>query len=205
MPGRVRAFATVSLVCAVTALSASQQALTQREAASMDQKLAAIVKRGEVAKASKSAAGPAVRTTFTERELNAYLKFTARDQLPKGLVDPQVTMAGEHRVSGHATVDLSAVRTAKDRGWLDPAAYLSGSYELALTGTLETSSGTGTFKLESATVGGVPLPRSLLQELVSYYSRSADLPAGFDLDKPFELPASIREVDIQRGAATVIQ
>jgi hypothetical protein len=205
MIGRVRSFTTVSLVCAVTALAAAQQALTQREADSMDQKLAAIVKRGEVGKSSRSWAAAAVRTTFTERELNAYLKFTAKDQLPKGLVDPQVTMTGDRHVSAHAVVDLSAVRSAKDRGWLDPASYLSGSYELTLTGVLETSSGTGTMKVESATIGGVPVPKSLLQELVSYYSRSADLPGGFDLDKPFELPANIREIEIQRGAATVIQ
>jgi hypothetical protein len=205
MIGRVRSLTTVSFLCAVTALSAAQQALTQREADSMDQKLAAIVQRGEVAKASKGASGAPVRTTFTDRELNAYLKYTAKDQLPKGLVDPQVTMTGDRHVSGHATVDLNAVKGSKDRGWLDPAAYLSGSYELTLTGIFQTSSGTGTFKLESATIGGVPLPKSLLQEVVSYYSRSADLPAGIDLDKPFELPANIREVEIQRGAATVIQ
>ena len=60
-------------------------------------------------------------------------------------------------------------------------------------------------QIESATLGSVPVPRDLLRELVSYYSRSAKLPGGVDLDKPFELPAGIREVEIQRGAATIIQ
>ena len=51
----------------------------------------------------------------------------------------------------------------------------------------------------------MPVPKSLLQELVSYYSRTADTPEGVSIDKPFELPANIREVQIQRGAATIIQ
>ncbi len=59
----------------------------------------------------------------------------------------------------------------------------------------------GTFALESATLGAVPVPKSLLQELVTYYTRSPELPNGFDLDKPFDLPANIRQVELQRGAA----
>ena len=205
MIGRVRFFTALGVLCAMAGLSAMQQALTRREAQSMDQKLLAVVKNAETAKGSKTAAVRSWRTTFSEREVNAYLKFNAKEQLPKGVVDPQITIAGERRVMGRAIVDLDAVRTAKDRGWLDPAAYLSGSVEVRATGLLVTSSGTGTFQVESATVGGLPIPKSLLQELVSYYSRSPDLPGGFDLDKPFELPANIREVEIQRGAATVIQ
>jgi len=44
-----------------------------------------------------------------------------------------------------------------------------------------------------------------LQELVRYHARTPDTPAGFDPNKPFELAANIREVEIQRGAATIIQ
>jgi hypothetical protein len=204
MIARAHSLATLGVLFAIAGLSAGQQALTQQEAASMDQKLAAIAKNGESAKLSKGAAGRPQRTTLTEREVNAYLKFNPKE-LPKGLVDPQITIAGDRRLSGRALVDLDAVRSEKERGWLDPAAYLSGSLEVKATGLLQTSSGTGTFQLESATVGGVPIPKSLLQELVSHYSRSPELPAGIDLDKPFELPASIREVEIQRGAATIIQ
>jgi hypothetical protein len=45
----------------------------------------------------------------------------------------------------------------------------------------------------------------LLQELVTYYTKSAEMPDGFNLDKPFDLPANIRQVEIQRGACTVVQ
>jgi len=183
--------------------AATVQQLTHGEADSLERKLTAVVARGSAAKPAGK--GTPVRTSVSEREVNAYLKFNAKDQIPKGVVDPQVTLAGERRVSGRAIVDLDAIRTAQDRSWLDPAAYLTGSLELRATGLLQTANGKGTLQIESATIGGVPVPKSLLQELISHYSKSTDLPAGFDLDKPFDLPANIREVDIQRGAATIVQ
>src|SRR5439155_19139739 len=38
----------------------------------------------------------------------------------------------------------------------------------------------------SASVGGVPVPKLLLQEIVSYYSRTAQNPAGINLDDPLD-------------------
>jgi hypothetical protein len=73
------------------------------------------------------------------------------------------------------------------------------------TGILRASNGIGRFELESATVGGVPIPKWLLQEIVSHYSKSSEHPAGISLDDPFELPARIREILVQRGLAIVVQ
>jgi hypothetical protein len=170
---------------AVSGLTAAQQ-LSRRDADAMERKIASIVQQGN---AKPATLAKPVRTSFTEQEANAYLKFHGKDR----------------RVSGRAIVDLDAVRKSQPRSWFDPAAYLTGSVEVKATGVLHTSNGIGTFQLESATVGALPVPKSVLQELVSYYSRTPDTPAGFDLDKPFELPAKIREVEIQRGGATIIQ
>ena len=184
-----------------TAAWSSAQQLTKRDADILEKKLAGVLARGT---AEPARGQSPVRTSFSEREVNAYLKFSAHDQLPKGIINPEVSLAGERRVSGHAVVDLDAVRTSKERGWLDPA-HLTGSVDLHAAGVLETANGKGKFQLESASVGGIQIPKSLFQELVTYYSRSPDLPNGFDLDKPFDLPAHIREVEIQRGGATVVQ
>ena len=49
------------------------------------------------------------------------------------------------------------------------------------------------------------MPKILLQELVTFYSRSPQFPDGITLTKPFLLPAGVREVAIARGSATIVQ
>jgi hypothetical protein len=54
-------------------------------------------------------------------------------------------------------------------------------------------------------VGGVPVPKMVLQEIVSFYSRSDENPSGFTLDDPFELPAGIQEIQVLQGQAIIVQ
>jgi hypothetical protein len=146
------------------------------------------------------------RTTITENELNAYLVYDARDQLPPGVVDPSITIAGAGRLSARAVVDLDAVRRQKSsRGLLDPLSYAGGRLAITAAGVLTAANGVGRFALESATMAGVPIPKSILQEVVSYYSRTPGNPAGIGLDDPFPLPARIREIQVETGRAVVIQ
>jgi len=49
------------------------------------------------------------------------------------------------------------------------------------------------------------VPKSLLQELVSYYSKTADKPGGVSIDEPFALPAGIRQIEVGQGQAVVVQ
>jgi len=51
----------------------------------------------------------------------------------------------------------------------------------------------------------VPVPKFLLQQIVSYYSRSPEFPNGINIDDPFALPARIREIQVQRGQAIIVQ
>jgi hypothetical protein len=145
------------------------------------------------------------RTTVTENEVNAYLTFDALDQLPAGVVEPTITIVGPGRVMGRAIVDLDAVRKQKSRTMLDPMNFATGRVPVTATGTLTTSSGVGRFQLESASLGPVPIPKVLLQEIVSYYSRTPENPAGIGLDDPFALPARIREIQVEPGRAVVVQ
>ena len=43
------------------------------------------------------------------------------------------------------------------------------------------------------------VPKTVLQELVSYYSRTPENPDGINMDDPFELPARIREIRVGTG------
>lgn len=165
-------------------------------------KLQRIVALGNTPRAK---AAPAQNTQVTDAEVNAYLKFHAQEQIPVGVVDPMIFANGDGIVSGTAVVDLDAVRTQKQRGWLDPMGYLTGRLPLSARGRLTTTNGVGRFQLESAELSGVTIPKTLVQELLSFYSKTAENPAGINMDDPFELPAQIREIRVAAGSATIIQ
>src|SRR5262245_27475614 len=134
------------------------------------------------------------RTTVSETEVNAYLASDSHEQLPAGVVEPQVGILGTGRITGRAVVDLDQLRKDKKvTSPFDPASYLTGRLPVSVTGVLKTNKGQGQFDVESATVGGLPVPKRVLQEIVSYYSRSADSPTGVSLDSQFALPAKIQE------------
>jgi hypothetical protein len=175
---------------------------SKRDATSLKQKVDAITSYGVKTAPAKQLR----RTTVTENEVNSYLVYEAKAQLPVGVVDPSVTAVGPGRVAGRAVVDLDAVRKSKNpTSLLDPMNYLFGRLPVTATGTLTTSNGVGRFALESASAGSVPIPKILLQEIVSYYSRTPENPAGISLDDPFALPARIREIQVERGQAIIVQ
>ena len=187
---------------ALVGVYAATQELTRTEAASMEKKIAAILERGN--RTPAPSAQP-LRTPISEREVNAFLRFSPQAQMPVGLVSPRITISEGGALEGRAFVDLDAIRKSKPRGVLDPLNFMGGSVEAALTGRLFATNGKGVFQFRTATLGGVAIPKSLLQEIVSYYTRTTDHPNGVDLDSPFDLPHHIRQVDVQRGAATIVQ
>jgi hypothetical protein len=184
------------------AAARADTAPTPREAASLRQKVAQIRTFGE----QTSSKAPQRLTTITEREVNAYLTLDAQGDIPPGVVEPSVAIVGDGRLSGRAVVDLDAVRKQQNpTSLLDPMNYLTGHLPMTAVGVLKTSQGVGRFELESATVGGVPVPRFLLQQVLTYYSRTPTTPSGINLDDPFALPARIREIHVQRGQAIIVQ
>jgi hypothetical protein len=185
---------------AITTVLSADQGLSKRDAEMLKQKVATITAFGD------RPSNQAHRTAVTESEVNAYLGYDGRAQLPTGVVDPAVSILGTGRLSGRAVVDLDAVRRAKaSQSWFDPTNYLTGKLPVTATGRLQTSNGVGRFELESASVGGVPVPKMLLQEIVSYYSRTHENPSGINIDDPFALPARIREIQVERGQAIIVQ
>lgn len=195
--------AVVALVAVVAAVSVGAQArLTREDATRFQSKLGKIVLQGKTAPLKSAQPRP---TTVTDVELNAYLRFSAGSQVPVGVLEPTLNALGNGRVSGRAIVDLDVVRKQKQRGWLDPLGYLSGRLPVTAAGTLTTRDGTGQFQLQSAEISGVTVPKAVLQELLSFYSRSAENPNGIDMDEPFELPSRIREIRVGAGTSTIVQ
>ena len=183
---------------------AAQGRLSKEDAARFQSKLIKIVELGN-APAPAAKPVPPRTTPVSDAEVNSYLRYLAADQIPVGIVEPVLNAVGEGRVTGRAVVDLDAVRKQKQRGWLDPVGYLSGRMPVSAAGRLITKDGKGQFQLESADISGVAVPKAVLQELVSYYSRTPENPTGIDMDAPFELPARIREIRVGTGASTIVQ
>ena len=184
----------------LTASTLAQVRPSKRDALTMKQKVAAIAEHA--AQPTKQGR----RTTVTENEVNSYLAYELGDGLPTGVVEPSVSALGTGRLLGRAVVDLDAVRKAGNSTSLfDLRSYLTGHLPVTATGVLRTSNGRARFELQSATVGVVPIPKLILQEIVAYYSKSPDNPGGISLDDEFELPARIREIQVERGQAVVVQ
>lgn len=188
----------VTLVTAGAA-GAGAASISQVHAERFTQKVTQILVHAEVER------GGPLRTTIMESEINSYLSLGAGEHLPPSVTRPSVAMLGPGRVSAAAVVDLDVVRGGSSGGWLDPLAYLSGRLPVVANGTIETRGGIARLVLERTEVGGVAVPPYLLQEIVSFYTRSEDYPRGVRLDEPFDLPARIDRIEIARGQAVVVQ
>ena len=206
MKHRLLQCAAVIGVCAAAIVHLpAQDRFTQAEADRFQGKLNRILELGKVGTDQRAKAAAQTSTQLTDAEVTAYLRHNAKNQVPVGIVEPTLIALGDGRVGGRAVVDLDAVRSQRQRGWLDPLAYLTGRLPLSATGVLVTQDGVGRFQLESAEISGVTVPKSVLQELLSHYSRTPQDPDGINMDDPFELPSRIREIRVGKGDAVVIQ
>ena len=175
-------------------------ALSRQDGDRLQAKIDAIVKN--------AAADPPKPGKFAiaEREVNSYLVFNLNEKIPKGLAEPEITMIGDGALAARVLVDMDEVkRRRQSRSVIDPLNYLSGQVPLNARGLLRTREGRGQFYLRSADIGGVPLPKPLLQELIGFFSRTPQNPNGFDIDAPFNLPSKIREISVRSGESVVVQ
>ena len=181
----------------------AQQEPTRAEADAMQTKIDRVAATADAPRRPASAAP--LRTTFTEREINSYLALEGAEFLPPGIAMPRVRLGDDNRIQARAIVDLDGVRRSRERSLFDPLAYITGSVEVIAVGTVEGGGGEGLIRYESATVGGVDVPKTVAQELLRFYTTTPESPRGFAFDEPFSLPAGFRAVSVERGAATVTQ
>jgi hypothetical protein len=83
--------------------------------------------------------------------------------------------------------------------------WLKGQLPVEVRGRLTAEKGIARVEITRTEVAGLPIPTTLLQDIVTYYSRSPEFPSGVDLGAPFELPARIREIHVNARQAVVIQ
>jgi hypothetical protein len=145
-------------------------------------------------------------TPVSESEVNSYLAFNSNDNIPRGLANPEIRLVGNGQLAGRVYVDIDEFKRGRSSGGLiDPFNYIAGQVPVTARGVLRTKEGVGRFQFAAAEIHGVPLPKPLVQELVSFFSRTPEKPNGINMDEPFNLPAKIRAITIQRGEALVVQ
>jgi hypothetical protein len=180
------------VVSAVQAVPGAAAPATPSPADRMHQKLEAIVRFGAIPRLETQS------TVIEEGEVNAYLQQYLREEIPPGITSPTLQILGDNRLSATATLDLDAMNASRPPSeGFDPIRVLRGSLNAKVSGRLVTENGSGRFELESAELGGIPLPRALVSQLVSRYD--------VNIDDPFDLPSSIREIRVEPGQVTVLQ
>lgn len=186
------------LVAASPAGAVAGQSVAAAE--SLQKKLEAIVRFGAIPRLETQT------TPIDEGEVNAYLVHVISAEVPPGISSPAVRILGDQRVSATAVLDLDALNAGRPPAdGFDPLRLLSGRVPAKVTGRLSTGNGSGNFTLESAELGGIPLPLVIVSQLVTRYSVSEEQPEGISLDDPFDLPASIREIRVEPGQVIVVQ
>ncbi len=144
-------------------------------------------------------------TALEQEEINAYLALQGAPLIPDGLTQPELTISDDDRVDAWVVVDLDQIRESRSRSWLDPLQYLGGLLPVTASGRVRSADGLAHLEIDSVAIGGVPVPVSVLQELVQYYTRTSDHPDGTRLDEPIELPYGIVELRLAPGRAVIVQ
>jgi hypothetical protein len=190
----------IAVLLILYASSSFAVALSRQDGDRLQAKIDAMIKNAAI---TPPKAGQFV---IPEKEANSYLVFNLKEKMPKGLTNPEITMIGDGALAARVLVDMDEVKQRRQsRSLIDPLNYLSGQVPLNARGILRTREGRGQLYLRSAEIGGVPLPKPLLQELVSFFSRTPQNPNGFDIDAPFDLPSKIREISVKSGESVVVQ
>ena len=196
---QIRWIATATLATAAL-VTLEGAAVSRQSAQAFTQKVTLIRQNAEAGRPT------ARKTPVSQDELNSWFTYAATPHLPKGVSQPQITIIGQGRVTGQAIVDLEArAKRRASGGAFDPWSLIGGRVPVNVTGILHTRDGKARFEVQTAEVSGLPVPATLLQELVSFYSQTPDHPEGVRIDDTFSLPAQIREIQVGQGQAIVVQ
>ena len=195
-----RKYVLASLLAGLASSSIAAVQLTKAQGDALERKIDEIVKNG-----SSNPVRPK-KTVISEPEVASYLAFNGKKKIPRGLANPAISMLGNGNLAGRVFVDIDEFKRQRgSSGFMDPLSYVSGQVPLTARGVLTSRDGRGHFQLGSAEILGVPVPKSILQELVSFFSRTPEYPRGFNIDEPFNFPAKIRQVAVNQGEALIVQ
>jgi hypothetical protein len=176
---------------------AAPAGLSWIQADELDRKLHRLEKRFKKGEAENGS------MALTEGEINSYVNLTLASDLPQGVSDLRVRLERD-RVLVRGRVDMEKVkeRVQMPSGGFSPLALLGGEVPIEVEGRIASpEQGFGSFEVEAVRIASVPVPSSLVEQLVAQSTRKPSQPEGFDLRSPFRLPYSLKRLRIQPGRA----
>jgi hypothetical protein len=139
---------------------------------------------------------------ITDLEANSYLKYHAKEFMPRGVYDPEVHIHLGH-VAGAAEVDFNELNQAgakrDDWGANVLAMILKGKQRVSAKGKLETANGQGKVTIENVQLGAAELPDWLVSALLENYVQKR---YNVDLTRPLILPDHVTRIELDDGRAT---
>lgn len=138
-----------------------------------------------------------------EGELNSYLNLTLAPRLPPGVSKIAVHFAQDAlRVQAMIDVDRVRGQVPGTSSW-NPLALVEGVVPVEARGRLVNQDGFGSLEVESVHVGSIPIPMTLLEQIVTSATRTRRDPQGFDIHAPFRYPYAVRRVLLRPGRAVL--
>ncbi len=144
--------------------------------------------------------GP-VFTNLKAADIAAVLLDGSAGTLPSSVQGAEATVEGD-QVHLRATINLDDI---KGLDILGPFGDFVGKRErFELGGTLGVvSSGVGEFRVESARIGDLPIPRQAIPKLLQRLQRGTRPPGLADNGVPFKLPAYVGDIRVGKGRVTL--
>jgi len=168
--------------------------LSWEEADALGSKLEALDKRQKSGKAARPET-----VAVTEGELNSYVNLKVK--IPEGISDLALKLDRD-QVAATAVVDLDRVQGKPPPSTWSPFTLLTGRVPVVLKGKLVgKEQGFAAFEVEEVRLGALPVPASVLAQLVAAATRSKETPEGVDILAPFRLPYTMKRVRLQPGRA----
>jgi hypothetical protein len=188
-------FVAVSPAVGQDARPAPRAGLSWADSESLTRKLASIEARQKTKSRKKET------VLVTEGELNSYLNLTYGPELPRGVSDLDARLDYERiRVSGIVDLDLVQGKVSAPSP-LSPLNFLRGRVPVELAGKLVNRDGFGNIVWETVRISSIPLPITMLEQMVLSSTRTSKNPEGVDIHAPFRLPYSVDRVRLEPGRA----
>lgn len=180
------------LALGVLSLVGQLHSATDPDYASVDRKLTAI-QDGKVP--------PGSTVILTARELNAWARVVVPKEVPKGIRQPQLTLASQS-ATGSALVDFLKMRQAEGHStsWV-VTKLIEGERPLSVSARIQSANGRARVDLERVEISGVAATGSVLDFLIKTFF----LPLYPDakIGQWFELGYRIERIDVRPSEVRV--